>query len=173
MKNIFKLVVVTLLVGSMAACSTSKALIKMDGMDPAVRIHNGAVSGQNLGMVKGDEGGAIWANCTEKAVESARFMIEEAKAKGANAIGDIKWHATEDATPSCKKGWGYLVIWPFILTPLFMSTAVEGTAYKVADSSPAAPGKKAPAKKKSTGLYMIPEGVVELDALARSIVAGI
>jgi hypothetical protein len=133
---------------------------KSVGEESKIQVNEGSVNGKSLGIVKGDEGGAIWANCTQKAEESMRIMLLEAKEKGANAVGDIKWYATQDSTPSCKKGWGYLVIWPFILTPLFMSTEVEAHMYKVEGG------------KRNAGLIMIPTNHAEQELLIKRLALG-
>jgi len=159
MKKLIHVTLIFALLLETSACSTSKALIDYNGFDSTVQIHTDAVSGTALGPVKGDEGGAIWTDCTDKASESLRYLIAEAKNKGANAVGDLKWYATHNSTPSCKKGWGYLVIWPFILTPLFMSTEVEGVAYKLDHAS------------KTSGMYMLPNSEQEEAALIRQILA--
>ena len=163
-----KIAFVCLLALQWSGCSTSRAFIKYDSFTgDGVTVNPGSVSGTAVGPVKGDSGGAVWADCTAKATESVYEMIAEAKAQGANAIGDIKWAAMGDSTPSCKKGWGYVVLWPFLLTPLFMSTAVSATAYKVDGSTPAAPA--APAKKKKSGFYMIPDSKEAQAKLAEEI----
>ncbi len=132
MKNTLTHVLVLLFaVGQLAACSTHKARINYkDFRDSGVALKSGNFSGEELGMVDGEDGGAIWNNCTDKARGSVEELIDNAKAKGANAIGNIKWHASGTSEPHCKKSWGYFMLWPFVLTPLFMSTRVEGIAYK-------------------------------------------
>jgi hypothetical protein len=145
-----------------SGCSTSRALVnyKTVGEESKIQVNEGSVNGKSLGIAKGDEGGAIWANCTKKAEESMRMMLMEAKDKGGNAVGDIKWFASGDSTPSCKKGWGYLIVWPFILTPLFMSTAVEAQVYKLEGG------------KNHTGLIMIPKSRAEEETLIKKLALG-
>ena len=164
MKRQIALVFLIMVLGlQWSGCSTSRALVdyKSLGEQSQVQVHEGAVGGTSVGIVKADEGGAIWASCTEKAEESMRLLLLQAKEKGANAVGDVKWYATQDSTPSCKKGWGYLIIWPFILTPLFMSTEVEAHAYKVEGG------------KKHAGLIMIPETHDEQERLIKQLAQGI
>ncbi len=156
----FNVVLISILALQWTACSTSRALIDYDKVDPSVKVSPGTINGKNVGVVHGDEGGAIWADCTDKATQSVKVMIAQAKDAGANAVGDVKWDATGNSMPACKKGWGYLIIWPFILTPLFMSTAVTGTAYKVEGGA------------KHTGLITIPEDPAALDQLARQLAMG-
>ena len=115
-----------------------------------------SLNGEMVGDVSGEEGGAIWNDCTEKAKGSVEAMIDNAKAKGANAIGDIKWAANNTDKPTCKKGWGYFALWPFILTPLFMSTKVTGKAYKTSGAK--------------HGLLMLPQTPEEKVAFINKIV---
>ena len=157
-KTMLKSVVVLAVAAQLGACSTETALINYDKMDSDVKVSAEPMKGKSLGAVKGDKGGAIWDKCDEKATASVREMMEKAKALGGNAVGDVVWRATANKTPSCKKGWGYLVIWPFILTPLFMSTAVDGVAYNTSGG----------ATKK--GMYLIPSSESEQLALAKRIV---
>jgi uncharacterized protein YbjQ (UPF0145 family) len=162
LKHFGRVVLVAVLAFQWSGCSTSTAFINYDNIDSStgVKVKADSFSGTNMGAVKGDEGGAIWSNCSEKAADSVRSMMAQAKMAGANAVGDLKWYASGNAVASCKKGWGYLVIWPFILTPLFMSTAVTGTMYKIS-------GKKVA----TSGVYFIPDTTEAQLALARSIVA--
>ncbi len=142
-----------------SACSTHRARIDYnDFSEEGVALKAGEFEGENLGMVEGEDGGAIWDNCTEKARGSVQELIYNAKAKGANAIGNIRWHASDSSEPRCKKGWGYFLIWPFILTPLFMSTAVEGDAFK--------------ATKLGENMYPLPTNQEEMDALVSELVVG-
>ncbi len=158
-KSTVRFVVLAAVGFQLSACQIAPALVDYDHVDSTMKASAESFGGKNLGSVSGDEGGAIWNNCTEKATESVRVMLSRAKALGANAVGDITWRASKDKNPTCKKGWGYMVIWPFILTPLFMSTAVDGVAYKTDGSS---------SKKK--GLYLIPSDEQQQIALAHKIV---
>ncbi len=130
-KTLTNVIVLLFALGQFAACSTHKARINYkDFRDQGVALKSGNLYGEELGVISGEDGGAIWNNCTEKARGSVEELVDQAKAKGANAIGNIKWAASGTSEPRCKKGWGYFLLWPFILTPLFMSTHVEGVAYK-------------------------------------------
>jgi hypothetical protein len=140
MKKISSLLIV--LGFCISACSTHPAFFEYSEFKD-MTVKGGAVNGQELGAVSGEDGGAIWDNCTEKARGSVREMIHNAKSKGATAIGDVKWDASNNSTPTCKKSWGYFVLWPFVLTPLFMSTHVTGQAYKTGG--------------KSAGIYDLPK----------------
>ncbi len=130
-KSLVNAVVLMFVMGQLAACSTKRARINYnDFSDRGVALKSGNFDGEDLGMIEGEDGGAIWNDCTQKARGSVKELIDQAEAKGANAIGNIKWHASGTSEPRCKKAWGYFLLLPFILTPLFMSTKVEGIAYK-------------------------------------------
>lgn len=157
MKNFSKLLLIAILSIQVSGCSTHKAYLKYESLSDNIQIKDESLSGKALGHVRGNEGGAIWDNCTKKAEDSVREMVAQAKKLGANAIGDIKWYASGNSNPTCKKGWGYLLIWPFILTPLFMSTAVDGTAYQIGHG------------KKSSSIFSLPQNKQEEDELIQKI----
>jgi hypothetical protein len=160
MKKCAYILLISALSFQWAACSTSGARIdyRSIGEESKIEVNEGSVNGRSMGIAKGDEGGAIWADCTEKAQDSMKELLLQAKAAGANAVGDIKWHASGNSEPSCKRGWGYLIIWPFVLTPLFMSTAVEAHMYK--------------AEGRRTGLIMIPQNPRDEEKLIKQLVMG-
>ncbi len=145
---------------AIAACSTQPANVNYSEYSDRMILKGEAVSGTDLGMVQGGHGGAIWDNCDEHARNAVTRMIEAAKGKGANAIGNIKWRSSGNSTPTCKKQWGWFALWPFLLTPLFMEVNVEGTAFK----TDGAKGKKA-------GLLMLPSNQAELDAFVKTVMA--
>jgi hypothetical protein len=149
---------------ALSGCSFHQAYLSYDEFKDRMILKNDAVAGQDLGAVTGSHGGAIWDDCPGKARSSINRLIDAAKAKGANAIGNITWYTAKDkaasTTPTCKKSWGYVLIWPLLLTPLFMVTRVDGTAYKTTA-----------AKAKSAGLYMLPNTQAEHDALVEQLMA--
>jgi hypothetical protein len=152
MKKILKSAVAIVVALQFVACSHHQAQISYDEFKD-MHVQAGPIAGaEDLGRVKGEHGGAIWDECTQKARDSVNRMIGAARAKGANAIGDVRWTDGNTSTPTCKKGWGYFVIWPFVLTPLFMSTEVTGEAYKT--TAPTKHSKKG--KEEKSGLYMLP-----------------
>lgn len=90
-------------------------------------------------------------------------LMDDARRMGGNAIGEIRWvpqnaGKTTDE-PTCKKKWGWFLVWPVLVTPGFMSAKVEAVAYNVPDTSTAV-----------AGLYRIPDDAVDRAALARRIV---
>jgi hypothetical protein len=137
-------------------CAINRAYLTYEEFNKDMPVRTSSWNGKSLGPVTGEEGGAVWNSCTEKARESMRDLIANVRQKGGNALGDIKWFAGGTSEPKCKKGWGYVVIWPFLLTPLFMSTRVDGIAYKV--DNPRA------------GLWMIPNSPKDDLALANLII---
>lgn len=138
-------------------CSYHYANIKMDKEVDGVALSNSSLKGEDLGPVKGEHGGAIWDKCDEKAADSVRELVRAAKAKNANAVGDIRWTAKHSEEPSCKKGWGYFAMPIFVLTPLFLSTQVTGTAYRLSS------GKR--------GVYLLPENPEQEAQFIKNILA--
>lgn len=157
-KNMFALVLA--LTFGVTACSTQTANLQYSEFNDRMLVKAEAVSGQDLGPVKGGHGGAIWDSCDEHARNAVTRMIESAKLKGANAVGNVKWATSGNSTPSCKKQWGWFALWPFILTPLFMQVEVSGTGYKT-DA----------AKAKKAGLMMLPSNQAELDMFVQKVMA--
>ena len=155
--SLTKVVVLLLAMGLFAACSTHKARINYkDFRDQGIALRSGNFDGEELGQVSGEHGGAIWDECTMKARGSVGEMIDNAKAMGANAIGNIKWDAGETSEPRCKKSWGYFALTPFIFTPLFMGTRVQGVAYK--------------AKRMGDNMIPLPQTEEEREALISALV---
>lgn len=144
----------------LAACSTQTANIQYNEFSDRMSVKAEAQTGQDVGPVAGEHGGAIWDNCDLHARNSVTRMIENAKTKGATAIGNVKWDASGTATPTCKKSWGYFAMPIFIFTPLFMSTRVSGTGFKT-DA----------AKAKKAGLLMLPSNQAELDLFVQKVLA--
>lgn len=144
----------------LSACSTHTAMLNYSEYNDRMVLKGDALTGQDLGPVTGEHGGAIWDKCDVHARSSVTRMIEAAKAKGANAIGDIKWHASGNSTPTCRKSWGAFAFPVLVLTPLFLNTRVDGTAYKTDG-----------AKSKKAGLLMLPNNQAELDALVNTVMA--
>jgi hypothetical protein len=62
--------------------------------------------------------------------------------------------------PTCRKKWGWILVWPVLATPAFQSARVEAVAYNVPDASTTV-----------AGLYVIPEGEADRAELAARIVA--
>lgn len=139
------------------ACSTHKANFSYSEFKNDMPIKAGAQDGEELGAIEGSQGGFVWTPCSEQAREAVQELISNARAKGANAIGNIKWRADGTSDPTCKKSWGFVLIWPFMFTPLFASSHADATAYKVA-------GKKA-------GLFMLPTNKSDEEALIQQILA--
>lgn len=143
---------------AVAGCSVHRAHVKYTSFKDEMPIKTASWNGDDLGSVEGEDGGAIWDDCSRKAKGSLRELISNAQALGANAIGNIRWDASNSSQPTCKKGWGYLLIPVFILTPLFMSTRVRGVAFKVN-----------PKKALLPGFYLIPDSPDKQDKLVNHI----
>jgi hypothetical protein len=107
-------------------------------------------SGEEIGPVAANEAGAVWIDCTRAAKGTVWILIDETRRMGGNAIGDIRWIPKKEKkdlrVPSCRKAWGWVLLWPALLSPVFMSSRAEGIAYKVDES-----------ELPRAGLYLIPE----------------
>ncbi|MBL7670081.1 MAG: hypothetical protein JNM39_06315 [Bdellovibrionaceae bacterium] len=141
-------------------CSTHSAKINYSEFKSDISIKAGPWDGQELGSVSGSQGGFIWSDCTDSARSAVEEMIGEAKEMGGNAVGNIRWRARGTSEASCKKKWGWFGLWPFVLTPLFMSSAVDGLAYKIA-----------PAGAKKLGLLMLPTNEMEKAAFIDTVIS--
>lgn len=151
------------LVGSVAGCSYQRAFISYSEYKDDVHVAAAGWDGQRLGAVSASEGGALWEKCTDVAEGSMWVLMEDARKMGGNAIGEIRWVPQDTGRttdePTCKKKWGWFLVWPVLVTPGFMSAKVEAVAYNVPDTSAAV-----------AGFYLIPDDAVERAALARRIV---
>ena len=145
-----------------SACSTQKGFVNYSDYKKEMPIKAGAWDGQSLGSASASAGGAVWDDCKEKSDKAVRELIANAKGMGGNAIGNVKWGDPEKGGTSeatCRKGWGWVMLAPFLLTPLFMNTNVRGDVYKIKGSS------------KSASLFMLPNSIAEENALVEQLVA--
>jgi hypothetical protein len=147
-----------------AGCSYHRAYISYSEYDEDVQVAAAGWEGRGLGSVSAREGGAIWERCTDVAAGSLWILMEDTRAMGGNAIGEIRWVPQDPKrttnVPTCKKKWGWFLVWPVLVTPGFMSAKVEAVAYNVPDVSAA-----------QANLYLIPEDPEERQALCRRLVA--
>ncbi len=163
MKRSVILLACALLLISVSGCSYHRAYVSYSKYDEDVQVAAAGWDGRRLGPVSAHEGGALWETCTDVAEGSLWVLMEDTRKMGGNAIGEIRWipmnpkRTTED--PTCRKKWGWILIWPVLATPAFQSARVEAIAYDVPDTSAA-----------EAGLYLIPEDPQERAALARRIV---
>lgn len=157
----FRKISVTLIAMSfaVAACSTHKANFSYSEFKSEMPIKAGSFNGEEVGAVEGSQGGFVWTSCNEQARAAVQDLIANARAKGGNAIGNIKWRANGSSDPSCKKSWGFVLIWPFMFTPLFASSHADGIAYKIAGDP------------RKAGLYMLPTNQTEEEMLIQEILA--
>ena len=163
MKRTFFLAACFALAWSAVGCSYHRAYVSYDQYEEDVQVAAVGWEGRRLGPVSAREGGALWEKCTDIAEGSLWVLMEDTRKMGGNAIGEIRWipknpnRTTED--PTCRKKWGWILIWPVLATPAFQSARVEAVAYNVPDASAA-----------QAGLYLIPEDEEERIALVRKIV---
>jgi len=148
---------VALLVLLALGCSQHSAFIRYDEYaDPTLQPE--PIAAANLGRVRITEGGALWKECTDVARGSLWLLVEEAKRRGGNAVGDIRWmpQATGGTLqqPTCTRRWGLFLVWPLLLTPAFMAANVEGTVYWIEDDS-----------EEVSGLYGLPSDSGDLEHL--------
>jgi len=163
MKRFMTMVVCVVLIGFGSGCSYHRAYVSYSEHEDDVQVAAAGWDGRRLGPVSAREGGALWEKCTAVAEGSLWVLMEDTRKMGGNAIGEIRWiprnqnRTTDD--PTCRKKWGWILIWPVLATPAFQSARVEAVAYNVPDASTA-----------EAGLYLIPEDPSDRRALAELIV---
>ena len=164
MKRMMTLVVCVVVLGSGFGCSYHRAYVSYSKVAEDVQVATAGWDGRRLGPVSAREGGALWEKCTAVAEGSLWVLMDDTRKMGGNAIGEIRWiprnqnRMSED--PTCRKKWGWILIWPVLATPAFQSARVEAVAYDVPDASTT-----------TAGLFLIPEDPGERWALAQEIVA--
>ena len=163
MKRLMTLVVCVVVLGSVFGCSYHRAYVSYSKVEEDVQVAAAGWDGRRLGPVSAREGGALWEKCTAVAEGSLWVLMEDTRKMGGNAIGEIRWipmnpkRTSED--PTCRKKWGWILIWPVLATPAFQSARVEAVAYNVPDTGAA-----------EAGLYLIPDDPNEREILAQRIV---
>ncbi len=164
MNRFMTLVVCLVLIGSGFGCSYHRAYVSYSKYEEDVQVAAAGWDGRRLGPVSAREGGALWAKCTDVAAGSLWVLMEDTRKMGGNAIGEIRWiprnPSRTTADPTCRKKWGWVLVWPVLATPAFQSARVEAVAYNVPDTGTA-----------EAGLYIIPDDLGEREVLARKIVA--
>lgn len=149
---------------SLAGCSYHRAYISYSEHQEDLKVAATGFEGRRLGTVRAGEGGAIWERCTDVAAGSLWILMEDTRRMGGNAIGEIRWvpqnprHTTDE--PTCKKKWGWFLVWPVLVTPGFQSARVEAVAYDVPDAGAA-----------HAGLHLIPNRPELRRELARRLAA--
>jgi hypothetical protein len=156
------LVSCAVLLWSAIGCSYHRAYVSYSKYEEDVQVAAAGWDGRRLGPVSAREGGALWEKCTDVAAGSLWVLMEDTRKIGGNAIGEIRWIPRNPrrttADPTCRKKWGWVLVWPVLATPAFQSARVEAVAYHVPDTSTA-----------EAGLYLIPNDPNERQALARRI----
>lgn len=162
-KTIAIVLIVTLGVLS-TSCTFHRARIRYESLNDEMQVAEGPLEGERLGRVVHNEGGAIWTDCTRAAETSLWAVMDDARRMGGNAIGEIRWLPDNEkratAQPTCRKAWAWLLVWPVVLTPVFMRSRVEAYAYAIGEG--ATPG---------AGVYRIPESGEQRAALVARILA--
>jgi len=163
MRQLTILLVGAVLIGSGLGCSYHRAYVSYAEHEEDVQVAAAGWDGRRIGPVSAREGGALWEKCTSVAEGSLWVLMDDARKMGGNAIGEIRWIPRNGnrttADPTCRKKWGWILIWPVLATPAFQSARVEAVAYNVPDTSAA-----------EAGLYLIPADPSERRAVAHLIV---
>jgi len=147
------------------SCSYHRAHFRYDEYADEMPIRTESWEGEALGPVSANEKGAIWNNCTESARGTLWLLMDDTRRLGGNAIGDIRWIPKQEEkgnrdAPTCQKSWAWFLIWPVLVTPVFMSSRAEAQAYKIPETA-----------KPRAGLYRIPRSSEEQAALVDRILA--
>jgi hypothetical protein len=144
-------------------CSSHSAFISYDEYSE-IPLQASSFQGERIGPVFIKEGGAIWKECTDVAKGSIWRLIDEAKRRGGNAVGDIRWMPSTSAPfadrPICKRRWGFFLIWPVLATPAFMAANVEGVIYRIEEPA-----------TDVAGLYLIPDSESEAALVVERVLA--
>lgn len=120
--------------------------------------------GERLGPIAANEAGAFWNDCTKAARGTLWILMDDTKRMGGNAIGEIRWipkkekHVTE--LPTCRKAWGWLVLFPATLSPVFMSSRAEAQAFRIPEGA-----------TPTAGVYRIPDSDRDRAAVVDRILA--
>jgi hypothetical protein len=122
----------------MGGCSYHRAHMNLEDYSDEMPLSPAPFEGERLGKVSANGRGAIWNDCTRSAEGAVWELMDQTRRMGGNAIGDIRWIPKQEKRsselPTCKRGWAWFLVWPVLVTPVFMSTRVEGYAYRVPDS---------------------------------------
>ncbi len=130
------LIFIFFLIAYVEACSSTRALFNNEDLETSsMLIDVYPIEGrQSIAPLYATKGVSINGSCTEAARDALLMIINQARAKGANAIGDIRWLPHEDKLrrePTCKSNWGWLAAFPFLFTRRFMTAEVTAQAYKL------------------------------------------
>lgn len=128
-KTCFLLLLILLIV---TGCSVYPLRVSYQEFSDDLLVKTDSWNGEKIGKVRASNGGFLWSDCRTAAHSAMHELIENAKVKGANAIGDLKWDASLNVNPMCQKRWILFLFPPALLTPFFISVGIEATAYKVA-----------------------------------------
>ena len=164
MKRVLTVSLCGLLLVAVSGCSFHRAYVTYAEHEDDVKVAAAGWDGRRLGTVSAVERGALWEKCTDIAEGSLWVLMEDTRRMGGNAIGEIRWIPRSDNRetdqPTCRKKWGWILVWPVLLTPGFQSARVEAMAYEVPDTETV-----------HAGLHVIPEDPAERRALVARLAA--
>lgn len=116
-------------------CAYTRVNLPYEEFEKQILIETEEISSAlPLGVIRADAKGSVWDDCPTLVQKSLLTLADEARSKGGNAIGKIRWIPDDEhpfKTPHCKKRWGLALFFPFLFSPIFMSATVEAQAYKV------------------------------------------
>jgi hypothetical protein len=131
------------------ACAYQRAYIAYDRSVEGLPLAATPLDGEVIGVVRAAESGPVWKDCTAVARAAVWVLIDETRRLGGNAVGNIRWFPNESAAtdrPTCRQRWGWVLVWPVLVTPAFQVAEVEGTAYRLAEPV-----------NHASAVYLIPE----------------
>ena len=114
-------------------CSTHSTVVDYEGIEEFTVRAAPFSEHEVVGSVEGRHRGPVWESCSYAARSAVWKMIRQAKAMGANAVGDVYWRDGSGPQPRCKRRWFYALLFPVLCTPLFMDAEVHGTAYALSE----------------------------------------
>jgi len=137
-----------------AGCTYSRAPVSYADYEDELPIRVSSLQGERLGRLSARQDGAVWKDCTDLARGAIEVLVADARGMGANALGDVRWFPERPKRvsdhPTCRRKFGWFLIWPMLATPAFSSSRVEAVAYRVPDGTAVA-----------AGLYSIPDSEAE------------
>jgi len=162
MKARRNLVLLGLILVLSSACTYNRAYLSYSDYQSDIPLSAEGWKGVRLGKVSAKEGGAIWRECTSVAEGSVFVLIEKTRRLGGNAVGEIRWIPQKpervSEEPTCKRRWGWFLVWPVLATHLFQTARVEGQAYRIEDEN-----------QLLEGMYLIPGSADGRELLVRRI----
>lgn len=138
----------------LAACSTHHPELNYKEFHLYSGDNPGNKDFDEIGPVSGSGSGFLWSDCGEVATAAVKEMLDQAKAKGGDSVYKVRFE--QWSQPTCRKHWGWLLIWPAALGPWTAHSKVSGIA--------AVSGKQV--EKADVSAIHIPDGI-DTELIAR------